>query len=192
MRRSWIFLVIAVLLGGCATTTVSNLVANNNMNMVHLSRGMSKAKVLCSMRSGVSVYNCGQTASKPAARVTISNPFRSEMMEASGKTLEVLYYVTDLKPGDCAIGDDNLTPLVFEDNKLIGWGKSFLLSVLPETKSTAVVQQQAAVVPPAALSAAQKAAPAVQAPDTDMESGKAETVQAIQEAMQKIETTQNK
>lgn len=149
MKRSGILLVMAILLGGCATATVSNLVANNNMNMVHLSRGMSKAKVLCIMRSGVSVYNCEQAGSKTPYKVTISNPFHTEMMETSGKTLEVMYYVTNLKNANCIIEDDELTPLVFEDNKLIGWGKRFLLSVLPDAKAPVVSQAQPAALPAA-------------------------------------------
>ena len=34
--------------------------------------------------------------------------------------------MTDVKRVDGAITDDELTPLVFDDGKLIGWGSSFL------------------------------------------------------------------
>ena len=42
------------------------------------------------------------------------------------KIFEVIYYVTDVKNDDGAITDDELTPLVFDEGNLIGWGWSFL------------------------------------------------------------------
>ncbi|MCJ7555009.1 MAG: DUF3192 domain-containing protein [Ignavibacteriaceae bacterium] len=42
------------------------------------------------------------------------------------KIFEVWYYYTDMKAYDGAITDDELTPVVFENDKLIGWGQSFL------------------------------------------------------------------
>lgn len=57
----------------------------------------------------------------------IDNPYRTETLTGKdGKTYEVLYYYTDLKQRDDKITDDELTPLVFEDGKLIGWGYPFL------------------------------------------------------------------
>jgi hypothetical protein len=56
----------------------------------------------------------------------INNPYRSEVLQGKNKTLEVLYYYTDKKKADDAITDDELTPLVFDNGKLIGWGWSFL------------------------------------------------------------------
>jgi len=58
--------------------------------------------------------------------VTISNPYRSEILQGKEKTFEIVYYVTDVKRDDGAITDDELTPLVFDDGKLIGWGSGFL------------------------------------------------------------------
>ena len=55
-----------------------------------------------------------------------TNPYRSEILQGSNETFEVLYYYTDVKKADGAITDDELTPLVFKDKKLIGWGWSFL------------------------------------------------------------------
>ena len=66
----------------------------------------------------------------PADRIT--NPFRSEsLIGKDGTSIEVLYYYTDQKSTytrqplsgtPLAIVDDELTPLVFHDGKLIGWG----------------------------------------------------------------------
>jgi len=57
----------------------------------------------------------------------INNPYKSEVLYGkNGKTLEVLYYYTDIQRADGAITDDELTPLVFDDDILIGWGRGFL------------------------------------------------------------------
>lgn len=60
--------------------------------------------------------------------MTISNPYRSEILQGKEKKFEIVYYVTDVKRDDGTITDDELTPLVFDDGKLIGWGFGFLES----------------------------------------------------------------
>jgi hypothetical protein len=131
MKKISFLLVMVVLLAGCATMTVSDMTANNRMNLAYLSRGISRTKALAIMKSGIGIYDCDLMKSKISSKVTMNNPYRTETLEASGKTLEVIYYITSLKDNDCTIGEDGLTPLVFEDNKLIGWGKDFLSEVFP-------------------------------------------------------------
>jgi hypothetical protein len=55
-----------------------------------------------------------------------TNPYRREILQGKDKVFEVLYYYTDIKKLDGAIADEELTPLVFDNEKLIGWGRSFL------------------------------------------------------------------
>jgi len=38
----------------------------------------------------------------------------------------LLFYYTDLKAADNAITDDELTPVVLMDNKVVGWGWTLL------------------------------------------------------------------
>ena len=56
----------------------------------------------------------------------INNPYRSEILQGKDGTLEVIYYYTDVKSADDAITDDELTPLIFKNDILLGWGQSFL------------------------------------------------------------------
>jgi hypothetical protein len=56
----------------------------------------------------------------------LSNPFRTETLRGERDTLEVFFYYTDVKRSDGAITDDELTPLVFKEGRLIGWGQGFL------------------------------------------------------------------
>ncbi|MDD2679488.1 MAG: DUF3192 domain-containing protein [Candidatus Omnitrophica bacterium] len=129
MKKLGFGLVMALLLSGCATMTTSDLAANNSMNLVHLSRGMGRSEALGIMGSRISVYNCDHTTLKNPPRIKISTPYRTETVETAGRTLEVVYYVTSLNSGNCAVEEANLTPLVFDDGKLIGWGKAFLSEV---------------------------------------------------------------
>jgi hypothetical protein len=63
-------------------------------------------------------------------RITVSNPYKSEILEGKDETFEVLSYYIDIKQTklgyEATIQDDELIPLVFDNGKLIGWGKSFL------------------------------------------------------------------
>ena len=53
----------------------------------------------------------------------MKRPYRSETLSLSnGKRLELLYYHTDLKTPDGAVTDDELTPVVLIEGKVIGWG----------------------------------------------------------------------
>jgi len=57
----------------------------------------------------------------------IQNPFRTETRRThDGEDQLLIFYYTDRKRADSAITDDELTPLVFSQGKLIGWGWSFL------------------------------------------------------------------
>ena len=69
------------------------------------------------------ILSMGTTASR---KTKVTNPYRSEILQGNEKKLEVLYYYTDKKSSDDAITDDELTPLVFDNGELIGWGWSFL------------------------------------------------------------------
>ena len=61
--------------------------------------------------------------SRQQVLTVMKRPYRSETMSLSnGKRLELLYYHTDLKTPDGAVTDDELTPVVLIEGKVIGWG----------------------------------------------------------------------
>jgi len=95
--------------------------AENRSGILKLSIGMTKGEALSIM--GIDERRLfggiGYTQ-------RISNPYKSEILQGDKKTFEVLYYYTDLKKQDGAITNDELTPLIFDEDKLIGWGWSFL------------------------------------------------------------------
>ena len=120
------FLIVLMCLGlvGCART-VSQLTAPTRENLIRISIGMPKQEVINIMgtKTKTAYYHGGLDN---WAYITINNPYRSEILQGKDKTLEVIYYVTDVKSYDGAITDDELTPLVFDNGILIGWGWSFL------------------------------------------------------------------
>jgi hypothetical protein len=57
----------------------------------------------------------------------INNPYRTETIRTKdGEPVLLVFYYTDVKARDDAVTDDELTPLVFEDGSLVGWGWSYL------------------------------------------------------------------
>ena len=61
--------------------------------------------------------------SRQQVLTVMKRPYRSETLSLSnGKRLELLNYHTDLKTPDGAVTDDELTPVVLIEDKVIGWG----------------------------------------------------------------------
>ena len=114
--------VLFVLVAGC-TSSLDRVRTANRRNLLKLSVGMTKEQALAIMgnKSG------GGRFGEPK----VNSPYKSEILQEKEKTFEVLYYYTDIKSSiytanPATITDDELTPLVFDNGKLIGWGASFL------------------------------------------------------------------
>jgi Protein of unknown function (DUF3192) len=111
---------LLLILSGCSSfylDTSDLLRTQNAENIKKLSVGMRKDTVVEMM---------GTEPSK-GVFMWIDNPYRTEVLSGKdGKTYDVFYYYTDLKQRDDKITDDELTPLVFEGGRLIGWGYPFL------------------------------------------------------------------
>jgi hypothetical protein len=125
VKKSFLLLGVVILLCGCATLAASSLTASNRMHLSRLNLGMSKPEALAIMGTANGVYSCDLSSTKPLARIRLNSPYRTETVPTRGGNLEIVYYVTNLKD-DCVVTDESLTPLVFENSKLIGWGNDFL------------------------------------------------------------------
>ena len=102
------------LLSGCVM--MSQIRTENRQKLLSLESGMSKQDVLSVM---------GTKTIVPFVGPPITNPYRTEMHSSNGRAVELLFYYTDIKKGDRAITDDELTPLVLIDGRLDGWGWSY-------------------------------------------------------------------
>ena len=94
-------LILPLILSAISCTSPGKIRERNRNNLSRLTLDMSRQQVLTVMK----------------------RPYRSETLSlSSGKRLELLYYHTDLKTPDGAVTDDELTPVVLIEDKVIGWG----------------------------------------------------------------------
>jgi len=125
MNNCKIIISLVLLLSGCSNfylDTSDLLRTQNTENLKKLTVGLrlEVAKELMGTEPSKSLFKW------------IDNPYRIETLKGKdGKNYEVLYYYTELKQRDDKITDDELTPLVFQDGKLIGWGYAYLDQKVP-------------------------------------------------------------
>jgi len=118
--KNILFLTI-LFISGCGLSP-AEFRTQNRQNLQKLSIEMSKERVLAVMGTGEqNLLYAGK----------INNPYKSEILRCKDEVFEVLYYYTDKKRdhiwrGDFAISEDELTPLLFNNDKLIGWGWEFM------------------------------------------------------------------
>ena len=113
--------------------TIANLRNMNQQNLTRLKAEMTKrqvSKIMGSRSAEETVIN---------GTFTVTNPYKSEIFEpANQNTIVVDYYLTEyipvggasMIPGGSAppkILDQHLTPLVFVNDKLVGWGRKFFI-----------------------------------------------------------------
>jgi len=121
-------LALVVGANGCASsTTLSQAAARTREKLLQTSIGMSRQNVvdIVGTEPKEVVDPTGLNGQKLS---TINNPYRFETIQSDGRSLEVVYYVTDDKDNDGVISNEELTPLVFDDGKMIGWGWGYLVS----------------------------------------------------------------
>ena len=122
MKKVAVVSVLFVLAAGC-TSSLDRVRTANRRNLLKLSVGMTKEQATAIMghKSG------GGRFGEP----TVNSPYKSEILPGKDKTFEVLYYYTDVEStvytaNPATVTDDELTPLIFDNGKLIGWGTDFL------------------------------------------------------------------
>ena len=131
MKNMVYLLILAVIVSGCVTLDAVR--TKNRENINSLSIGMTKSEVLEIMGTETQTahedgfaYHMVTFGLSSAESQKIPQPYKTEILQGENKTFEVLYYYTDIKNNDMVVNDNELTPLVFDGDKLIGWGLSFL------------------------------------------------------------------
>jgi hypothetical protein len=142
--RIGVMLLCGLALAGCAALNQANtekFAEDNIERLTMLSVGMTKDLVLGTM--GIeTIHRCVQATGGICQEFeTIANPYRRSQSEVNGKLYDVLYYYTNnriddrwyyyraLKKRDADIHKSQLTPVVLENGRLIGWGQDFLATV---------------------------------------------------------------
>ncbi len=114
-----------------------------------LQPGMTKDVVFATMGTNA-VSRCVHSSGGICLEFeTIENPHRRSDLKVDGKRYEVLYYYTDdeerdlryyyqeLKRHDSDLRDDQLTPILLENGKLVGWGQDLVDTKLKEARAVA-------------------------------------------------------
>ena len=114
-------LATSAILSGCSTFGLrdfSEITLQNNARIMTLQRGMTPEQV---------VEHIG-----PSGNSRIPNPFRSEVYPEGDDTFRAFFfytgmgYVADLE----GIVDSDLMPVVFKNERLDGWGRSYWKSTV--------------------------------------------------------------
>ena len=121
-----LFLLIFVL-AGCATRSPSLIKGNEIVRQIPL--GISSAEVKKALGQSVVIgYQRAPENTKEFIPITLKNPYRIDILKTAdgGRRYEVVFYLTPLKYADGRITDDELTPFIFEEDRLVGQGWDFL------------------------------------------------------------------
>ena len=101
------------------TVSYKTLLSRNLTNLNKLSIGMKKQQVMELM---------GTFQSK-TSNSEVPNPYVIEPILVSGKTYEVLWYLTKKYPPFTNIKKSQATPVILKDGVVVGWGDSYLSSI---------------------------------------------------------------
>ena len=105
----------------------------NQTNLMKIEIGDDKIKVVEKMggiqtiqtytKTGISLWTYKKVKEK--AQV-ISNPYSRDLKkDKEGNAIEILWYYTDIKKVDDAITKDEQTPIILENNAVVGMGWGF-------------------------------------------------------------------
>lgn len=144
----YIFLLCCFFVAGCAFETineppvlggqgagVSQASKDSRLTRINSARvGMTSREVAAMMGEKTIIgYERPDITSNAYHPVTVNNPYHKEFLRTADKTCDVFYYFSHIQRADGIISSDELTPLVFEKDVLIGKGWDFLNKLKDQT-----------------------------------------------------------
>ena len=85
--------------------------------------GMTKSEVLSILGEKAIVgYELKNGQSYPYQPIMLNNPYRTEILKNNKISFEINYFFTGTQQSDGAITNNELVPLIFENDKFIGQG----------------------------------------------------------------------
>ena len=134
MTPRWMPFMLVLCLCGCAVTFEST--AGKGMsrpkelvNLSQLRLGMSVSEVKAVLGTDVKVGYQRQADGLGIESILLKNPVKEESLAINQTTYRVLYFYTTIRKADDVLADDELTPLVFQKEKLVGIGRDSLLKL---------------------------------------------------------------
>jgi hypothetical protein len=94
---------------------------NQTVVASQLNIGMTEPEVRASFMDRVARGELG----KDKGTLYVNNPYRTETVYCQEQTAKVLWYYTTVRCDNGQIANDELTPVLFVDGKLVGWGQRF-------------------------------------------------------------------
>lgn len=92
--------------------------------------GMTYEEVMALMGHEVKIgFSESETSAESYGAVAMRNPYRIEMLNADDTPHLVVYFLTQINNSDGQVTDDELTPVVFKDNLMIGQGWGYIESL---------------------------------------------------------------
>jgi hypothetical protein len=133
--RNFLFC-IALLAPGCSPLIIDPLEqmrSANSRNLQRVSVGHTRFEVESIMGSERAGGGLPEVVFGRIQYLQARNPMREEPVVGSdGAEYLVLFYYTDLRTKDDKITDDELTPVVLRDGKVVGVGYAFLRERVPK------------------------------------------------------------
>ena len=135
--------ILCLFLSGCITVTsepelsseqwTNSSRALTNIRQVQL--GMTYGEAAGIMGDAINVgYQKSDDLEGAYETIPVKVPYREEILEGTHKTYRVVYYFTHIRKSDGIISDDELTPLIFENDQLIGKGRNSLFMLKDRLK----------------------------------------------------------
>ena len=138
MNKVFFVLVCCYLTGCSATTTdmsssVVSLPAIGKKSLTAIDRirmGMTEAQVRQILGDHLKIgYKADQPNSEMTEDISIPSPYKVEDLQINGKPYRIFYYQTTVVKPDGLVSDDELTPLIFQNDKLIGKSQDVLFKL---------------------------------------------------------------
>lgn len=137
--RKYAYLALGLLISGCTTIDSDEyLFTPEPMKKVGASQqpltsidkviaGMTYEEVMALMGDKVKIgFQEGAESVDTYGAMSLRNPFRIEMLTVENLPHLVVFFVTQVNASDGQVTDDELTPVVFKDNIMLGKGWDFL------------------------------------------------------------------
>lgn len=134
MKRLFWMGFCTLLVSGCASVPTSpsvgivsqELMQKQFISTSQLHAGLSRAQVAELLgKEVVTGYALVDQLTEEYKPITVANPQRSETIKVNQRTYDVDYYLAGIKVADDKISDDELVPVVFENDRLVGHGWDF-------------------------------------------------------------------
>ncbi len=133
-KMSLIIIMLSVLMIGCSVTIEQREIVEDPspsvrrfVSLHQVQRGLTSEEVKAVLGEQVIVgYEMPDSRTKQYKPVLVNNPQRVENFVQGSRTFVVEYYLVGINQSDGVTADNELSPLVYEGGKLIGWGWAFL------------------------------------------------------------------